>query len=308
MNKIPIPIILDTDIGSDIDDTWALGFALKCPELDIKLITTATGDTLYRAKLVAKILQEMGRTDIPIGIGKSTSLSKHYPQKKWIKKFNLESYSGKIYQDGIQKIIDTIKASSEIITIIGIGPLTNIAEAIKIDSTLTQKARFVGMQGSVKVGYRGNPTPSIEYNVVKDIDACRLVFKAPWQVLITPLDTCGNIILKGKDFERLEQAQDKNIVIKTILDNYQIWSKDISKFQQKLIRQKSTTVLFDTVAIYLAFSHEHLKIEELSIEVTDEGLTKINNNPVSNTKSIRVAMSWENQRKFEEFLIERLTK
>ena len=48
-----IPVILDTDIGSDIDDTWALAMLLKSPELDLKFVTTTTGDPRYRAKIVA---------------------------------------------------------------------------------------------------------------------------------------------------------------------------------------------------------------------------------------------------------------
>ena len=52
-----IPTILDTDIGHDVDDVWALAFLLRCPELEVKLITTSTGDTVYRAKLVAKMAE-----------------------------------------------------------------------------------------------------------------------------------------------------------------------------------------------------------------------------------------------------------
>ncbi|ACK41425.1 MULTISPECIES: nucleoside hydrolase [Dictyoglomus] len=59
MNKIPV--ILDTDIGTDMDDTWALAMLLNSPELDPKLITTVNGDTLYRAKLVAKLLKIAGK-------------------------------------------------------------------------------------------------------------------------------------------------------------------------------------------------------------------------------------------------------
>lgn len=66
---MPIPVILDTDIGLDVDDVWALAHLLNCPELDIKLITTCTGDTTYRAALVAKMLEVAGRTDISIGVG-----------------------------------------------------------------------------------------------------------------------------------------------------------------------------------------------------------------------------------------------
>ena len=66
-----IPTILDTDIGHDVDDVWALAFLLRCPELDVKLITTTTGDTVYRASLVAKMLTLMECTHIPIGDRKS---------------------------------------------------------------------------------------------------------------------------------------------------------------------------------------------------------------------------------------------
>ena len=63
------PVIFDTDICDDIDDTWALVLLLKCPEFDVKLITTTVGDTRAKAKVVAKLLEIADRTDIPIGIG-----------------------------------------------------------------------------------------------------------------------------------------------------------------------------------------------------------------------------------------------
>ncbi len=66
-----IPVIFDTDIGTDIDDSWALGLMLKCSELDPRLITTATGDTEYRARIVGKLLELTDRTEIPIGVGLS---------------------------------------------------------------------------------------------------------------------------------------------------------------------------------------------------------------------------------------------
>ena len=63
MPNKPIPVILDTDIGTDVDDVWALVFLLCCPELDLKLVTTSTGDTEYRARIAAKVLMSWaGRT------------------------------------------------------------------------------------------------------------------------------------------------------------------------------------------------------------------------------------------------------
>lgn len=300
-----IPIILDTDIGTDIDDTWALGFALKCPELDIKLITTATGDTFSRAKIVAKFLQNVGRTDIPIGIGIPTKYPENIPQLKWLKKFNIKNYPGKIYENGIEQMIGTIKSSSEKITIVGIGPLTNVARAIKSDKTgtITNNSQFVGMQGSIKRGYQGIPYPNIEYNVKEDIDACRTVFESDWTVHITPLDTCGNIILSGNEYSLLENQIQNNPIIRNIFENFIIWVKN--SHQKRLLKEKRTSVLFDTVAIYLAFSHDNLKIQELPIEITNDGFTCIAEDE-KKIKKINVAMEWIDPKKFESFLVNRL--
>ena len=67
--RMPIPVILDTDIGDDIDDTFALLMLLRSKELDLKLVVTDFGDTVYRARLAAKLLQAMGRPDVPVGVG-----------------------------------------------------------------------------------------------------------------------------------------------------------------------------------------------------------------------------------------------
>ncbi|MHC4286219.1 MAG: nucleoside hydrolase [Planctomycetota bacterium] len=68
-----IPVIFDTDICDDIDDTWALVMLLQSSEFDIKLITTAVNNTPEKAKVVARILEIAGRTDIPIGIEPQTT-------------------------------------------------------------------------------------------------------------------------------------------------------------------------------------------------------------------------------------------
>ena len=59
------PVVFDTDIGTDIDDTWALAQLLRSPDLDLKLVLTDTGDTHYRAAVAAKFLEAAGRSDVP---------------------------------------------------------------------------------------------------------------------------------------------------------------------------------------------------------------------------------------------------
>ena len=110
-----IPAIFDTDICDDIDDTWALAFLLQCPELDVKLITTELGDSESQVKIVAKMLAIAGRTDIPIGRGMPYRSEQGHNQDCWIEDYNLSSYPGTIYADGVQAIINTIMNSPELI-------------------------------------------------------------------------------------------------------------------------------------------------------------------------------------------------
>ncbi|KKN43148.1 hypothetical protein LCGC14_0705940 [marine sediment metagenome] len=295
-----IPVILDTDIGMDIDDTWALGLILKCPELDVKLITTSSDNTTIKAKLVAKFLEIAERTDIPIGIGPSENLEKG-KLYRWIEDYELSQYPGSIHENGMKILSSTIMDSPDPVTLIAIGPLGTVAGALKMNPNITENARFVGMHGSIRIGYKDAPSPHPEYNVIRNIQACRDVFQAPWEKTITPLDTCGNIVLSGDNFERIMNCD--NTIVKLIKENYKIWAKE-NNLTKLITEDKKTSILFDTVAIYLGFSEELLNIEDLKIEVTDKGITKIS----ENGNNIRCATSWKDVQAFKNMLVNRLVK
>ena len=65
-------VVLDTDIGTDIDDAWALGYALKSPTFELLGVTVTDADTPQRARLACKLLQRLGRTDVPVAAGRQT--------------------------------------------------------------------------------------------------------------------------------------------------------------------------------------------------------------------------------------------
>ncbi len=137
-----VPVILDTDIGDDIDDTWALAMLLGLPQLDLKLVVTDYGNTPERTRLVAKVLQRAGRTDIPIGTGVKTG-NDHLNQTRWVGDFDLGTYPGKVHADGVAALIDTIRAQPGIVTLITIGPVPNIKEALRRDPGIATKAHIV---------------------------------------------------------------------------------------------------------------------------------------------------------------------
>ena len=308
-----IPVIFDTDICDDIDDTWALAMLIQSPEFDVKLITTAVGNTSSKAKTVAKFLETVDRADIPIGIGVQQHKGRHR-QDAWAKDYELSSYPGTIYDDGVQALIDTIMKSRKPIKVVAVGPLPNIAEALGREPKIVKKAEFVGMHGSIRRGYGNNPTPSPEYNVRAFVKEAQKVFTASWDMTITPLDTCGIVQLKGQKYQKV--LNNNSPLTNALMENYRAWyrqgilndNKDLSEVElNKRIDQKcnsSSSTLFDTVGIYLAMSTELVKMEMLPIIVTDDGYTRIDDKG----KIMNCATEWKDLGAFEDLLVERLIK
>jgi inosine-uridine nucleoside N-ribohydrolase len=307
-----IAVIFDTDICDDIDDTWALAMLLQSPEFDVKLITTAVGNTAAKARTVAKFLEAVGRADIPIGIGVQQHKGSH--RHVWAKDYDLASYPGKVYQDGVQALIDTIMSSRKPIKLIATGPLPNVAAAIEREPRIAHKAEFVGMHGSIRKGYGGGAEPSAEYNVKAYVKEAQKVFAGSWDMTITPLDTCGIIQLKDQKYQKVLERD--SAVTRALIENYRAWqrqgvaseNKDLSEAEaNKRADEKvntSSTILFDTVAIYLAMSTELVRMEKLGIRVSDDGFTRIDDK----AKVINCATEWKDLGAFEDFLVERLTR
>lgn len=294
-----IPVILDTDIGTDIDDTWALLHLLNSPELEVKLVVTATGNTTHRAELTAKFLEVAERTDIPIGIGIQGEGGVDNI-KTWVEDYSLEDFPGTLYQDGVQALIDHIHASPTPVTLLVIGPATNIKEALERDPSIAPKCRFIGMHGSINIGYEGKRTPANEYNVRADVPAFQAVLNADWlKIEITPLDTCGEIVLDGSRYKRLYNSDTPTLI--SLFENYKIFTQLVSWTKIDFFKTRST-VLFDCVAVYMAYSKEGLNYESIPLSVTKDGATI--RDPEG--RPVDVALSWNDKKSFLNHLAHRL--
>jgi inosine-uridine nucleoside N-ribohydrolase len=296
--RTKIPVILDTDIGGDIDDTWALALLLKSREVDLRMVVSDYGDTPYRAKIIAKLLEVAKRTDVQVGIGIQQDASGG-PQAKWVADYDLARYPGKVHRDGVRGMIDLIMSSREPITLVAIGPMPNLKAALERKPEIAQRARFVGMHGSVRRGYDGKPTPDREWNVVGNPKAAQQVFTAAWPMTITPLDTCGLVRLKGEKYRKVAECKDP--LTRAVIENYEIWFK--AGNPQHRGKPDASSVLFDTVAAYLSFTHELVNIERLPIKVTDNGFTRID----PQGKMVQCATSWKDLAAYEDFLVARFT-
>lgn len=293
-----IPVILDTDIGDDIDDTWALLMLLRMPQLELKLAVGDYGNAIYRGRLLAKLLELTGRTDVPIGIGVDQA-DEPGGQSDWVGDYQLEDYPGTVHRDGVQALINTIKESSEPVTLLCIGPVPNIAEALRRDPSIADNARLVGMYGSVYVGYDGEPEPAAEWNVRVDPQSLQRVFAAPWDCTITPLDTCGLVRLSGNNYRQIYENEDP--WLDALIENYEVWLPGASYMDPATDTSKISSTLFDTVAVYLAAEQDLVEMQDLPLRVTDDGYTVVDE---IDGRIVHCATSWKDLPAFEKKLTE----
>lgn len=299
----PTPVIFDTDIGGDVDDTWAILQLLRRPELDLKLVSTEAGNAVYRARLAAKLLTLAGRSDVTIAKGHDAG-DGHGPQDAWIGDFALDAYPGPVRGDAAQAIVDTVMASPDPVTIIAVGPVTELAAALKLKPELAKKARFVGMHGAVRVGYGGAAKVEPEYNVRVDPAALQTVFDADWiSCSITPLDTCGLVYLEGEEMRLVRGSADP--FARAVIANSEAWLPNAPWMPKDFdLTQKSST-LFDNVAVVMASDESDLVMETLKLRVTPEGMTVIDE---AGGRPVRVASGWKDLTGFKAKMIADLTR
>lgn len=184
-------IIIDTDIGDDLDDAFAVGLALNSPEVAILGITTAWGDTKLRARLVDRLLAETGHTSIPVAEGIPTRTKSPFTQARWAE----AGPRARPHPVGVDFLLEKIRQNPGEITLVGIGPLTNVGAAIDRDpATFKKLQRVVIMGGSIRkhyddLGYAPDRGPEPEYNIYCDVVAAQKLFASGVPLYVMPLDS-----------------------------------------------------------------------------------------------------------------------
>lgn len=299
------PVILDTDIGGDIDDTWALALLMRSPELSLQAITTVSGDTRYRAALCEKMLKTAGYPSVPIGLGSCGEMSEAgFSQRGWLGDYSALDYDVK-NRCAADMMIKVIMDSPVPVTILAIGPFSNIAEALQKEPAIAGNAKIIGVGGSVRRQYFGVAGNCTEYNILADIPAAKHVFQAGWrEMLLVPLDVCGNIILQGARYEKVKNSPLP--VARMVVENYRLWLQTRLKLQiptPPCDPEMESSLIADAAAIALAVCPELVQTEFVPLLVTESGETRID--PTHGT-SIRIASKWKNVEHFYDFVTDRL--
>jgi len=266
-----IPVIIDTDIGGDIDDTWALCLALADDRLDIKLISVCIGDTAYKAALVAKILERAGRSDIPIAVGDMRG-EEHIGQKGWLADFDLRRYAGVVHYDYKKALYESIMQNDGPISILAMGPYVNLAALFSYYPACIPNVKVLSMGGSLRRGYMGTDGPCAEYNVIVDHQAMIDVIASACDFTLLPLDVCRDLIIAGQAYRKFKTSE--AVYAKIIMENYRCWQREYAGGAVKFDLEAQSSVLFDFVPIFYLLHPEHFAVEEVSVTVHDDGTVR----------------------------------
>lgn len=186
-----IPVIVDMDIGDDIDDAFALGVLLNSPEIEIVGITTAWGDTALRVRLLERMLRETGHAGIPVAQGIATASPQPFTQARYAQRGAAPATP----VAAVDFLLQQIRQRPGQLTLIALGPLTNVGAAIARDPvTFRQLKQVVMMGGSVRSGYRksqyvASRPADKEYNIVSDIASAQALFTSNVPIVMMPVDS-----------------------------------------------------------------------------------------------------------------------
>ncbi|MGC9397826.1 MAG: nucleoside hydrolase [Anaerolineae bacterium] len=175
-------ILLDTDIGSDIDDAVCLAYLLAQPDCELLGVTTVTGEGARRAALVSALCK-IAQQDVPIHVGAETPLlvdqrQPHVPQAAALERWPHETDFPR--GEAIEFMRQTIRAHPGEVTLLTIGPLTNAALLFSVDPEIPQLLKGLVMMGGVfGDGDPRHPERGAEWNAMLDPHATAIVFRAP---------------------------------------------------------------------------------------------------------------------------------
>lgn len=288
----PVPVIIDTDPGDDIDDAFALALAFRLhrtQKINILCVTTSgKGSHDKRAGLVMRLQTAiLGETTVPVYMGSAGGESK----KNYMSCAVPGSFEK--FADNVESVVSSVRAASRKVLVLCIGPLDNVK--LLLDGLGDHSmVRLCLMGGSFYKSFDARPPQIAEYNVRKNIANWRYVVETA-DALIVPLDIAGAARFKEwpVHLSRFPDEFREMYVTwyESILERDGLGSRILQGTMPGEVPQKPgkvSSVMFDAVALCVALHPEFATIVESAVNVTDDGKTNL----AVGGHQIEVALGW----------------
>jgi purine nucleosidase len=270
-------IILDTDMGTDVDDALCLALAMASPEIELVAVTTVSGDAKLRARIAKRLLELGGHGDVPVHAGEG-------PPRSAAGAFYCHGREGEgILSPGdaprvenepaVDAIVRLLRASHGL-EVVAVGPLTNVAAALDADPSLVSRVRRLTVMGGhireIRHG-RSVLAPGVDYNLCSDQEASLRVLRAGIPTRLVTGDVTLQTWLREEDLSVLATLD--GALPQALLRAIRIWTPIQQNVFTSLGAPLSNTAAFlhDPLALACVADESFCRFEDLPIEPTVEG-------------------------------------
>jgi len=258
-------LIIDTDPGHD--DVMAILLAVKSGLFDIKAITTVAGNSVLEnaTKNACFTLDLLDRRDIPVYSGQPKPLKRELilavvHGESGLDGVDTSKTKFDLTYDAEDRIIELVQKNPGI-TLLTLGPLSNIARALIKNPKIEENIKQIVMMGGA-INVPGNKNRVGEFNFVVDPDAADVVFKTNIKKILVPIDICNDMLIPQEAFEALNG----NSLYKPVMDMMKKFIDGIEKFEG--VRG---ALIYDAVAAYYLINPKAFKLEEMDIAIETQG-------------------------------------
>jgi purine nucleosidase len=259
-------IIIDTDPGHD--DAMALLFLFKQSAVSIQAITTVAGNsTVLNATRNAYYIRGLvGQESIPIFSGADRPLKRDLVLavvhgSTGLAGAPVGSVKYELTKNASQKIVEIVNSNPRVITILTLGPLTNLPQAFLADKNLPSLVKKVVIMGGA-IAVPGNKNRVAEFNMCVDPEAADGIFKSSVPKVLVPLDACNDIALTPSDIEKLGEGR-VALALKSMLQPY---VRNIREFEGA-----SGALMYDPLAAYYLLNPLAYQLEDMDIVIETKG-------------------------------------
>jgi inosine-uridine nucleoside N-ribohydrolase len=262
-----IPLVLDTDIGDDVDDVFALLLAALEPALSLVAVTTVYGDVAQRARIARKVLDLAERRTVPVAVGHGPTLAGYdvvaerapgrlmtsgagfvgpVGSPEW------DELGGRLHSEhAVDMIVRSVREAAEPPVLAAVGPLTNLATAFRRAPDVARRARAVVLMG----GRLGPEAARGEHNFNSDPEATRTVLECGARLLIGTYEITSQARIGAAELPRLRAGSPACRAAADQLERYITHHK------------RQATSMYDPLSLTLAYTDRYLTTEPVALTV-----------------------------------------
>lgn len=301
---MPERVILDTDIGTDVDDCVALALILASPELTLEGVTCVYGDVLLRARMVRKLLKLRGRTDVPVMAGMQRTIMGlrdiYWGGHEGVGLLTAEDEGlAPAPEFAVDYLIRTVMENPGEIHLLCVGPLTNAAAAFLREPKLAQNLKRLTIMGGAARGPGAYDLPVCEHNIICDADAAHIVFSSGAPISVVPLDVTTRVVIRREDVPRIRAGG--TAYHEAVADQVALYPP---------FAKRGWTHMHDPLAAAVLIQRDLVKWERLRLDVETSGrmtagATIVRAGTEKLPANVEIALEVDSAR-FEKLLVERL--